>query len=264
MPRNSHEGMSGRCLPTYDSPSPDGNANAIPQNPTPSLNLSQPLHETTPNLGLPTLECPVFGCSLVFSGKMPYGYLWRHLKHPGIRGRTGDEKNAWLDLHRIEHDRLLATRITPAQRKRDARKVKAQKMLRTAEFERRARSMGIAEEGLVAQKVAIWQGHSLNSGGSQNRVLVGDGRSRPSLDFSGVNVGKAPPTVEYLGVHVPGILNPNTGGKNLHGELSVHICDPILNSDSNVRVQYAWDVYVGWYHKRQKNHSGLRELGTSS
>ena len=46
-------------------------------------------------------------------------------------------------------------------------------------------------------------------------------------------------------VHVPGILNPNTGGLNLYGGLSVHICDPVLNSDSNVRVQYAWDVYCG-------------------
>ena len=43
--------------------------------------------------------------------------------------------------------------------------------------------------------------------------------------------------------HVPGILNPNTGGKNLYGELSVHIRKPILNPDSNVWVQYAWDVY---------------------
>ena len=46
-------------------------------------------------------------------------------------------------------------------------------------------------------------------------------------------------------VTVPGILNPNTGGKNLYGELSVHIHAPILNSDSNVQVQYAWGVY---YH----------------
>jgi len=44
-------------------------------------------------------------------------------------------------------------------------------------------------------------------------------------------------------LHVLGILNPNTGGKNLYGELSVHIRAPILNSDSNVLVQYAWDVY---------------------
>ena len=36
--------------------------------------------------------------------------------------------------------------------------MKAQKMLKTAEFEQRARNMGIAEERLVAQKVAIWEG----------------------------------------------------------------------------------------------------------
>ena len=23
----------------------------------------------------------------------------------------------------------------------------------------------------------------------------------------------------------------------------MHVCDPVLNSDTNVRVQYAWDVY---------------------
>ena len=39
--------------------------------------------------------------------------------------------------------------------------------------------------------------------------------------------------------NVPSILNPNTEGKNSSGGLSVHIYDPALNSDSNVRVQYA-------------------------
>jgi len=33
-----------------------------------------------------------------------------------------------------------------------------EKMLRTAEFELRARNIGITEEALVAQKVAIWEG----------------------------------------------------------------------------------------------------------
>jgi len=33
-----------------------------------------------------------------------------------------------------------------------------ERRLRTAEFELRAKNMGIAEEKLVAQKVAIWEG----------------------------------------------------------------------------------------------------------
>lgn len=57
-----------------------------------------------------TLSCPVFGCTLVFKGKMSHGYLWRHLGRPGVRGLTSDEKAVWHNLHRIEHDRLLATR----------------------------------------------------------------------------------------------------------------------------------------------------------
>jgi len=111
MAQYSHEGMPGRYLPTNNSSS-SGNENAISQNPTSSPDLSETLHDITPDLGPPNLACPVSGCSLVFNGKMPYGYLWRHLKRPGVRGRTGDEKVAWLNLHKIEHGRLLATRGT--------------------------------------------------------------------------------------------------------------------------------------------------------
>ena len=107
---------------------------------------------------------------------MPHGYLWRHLKRPGAHGRTGEEKATWENLHKIEHDRLLATRgmtplsanslqstnefniVTPAQRRREANKARSRKMLRTAGFEQRARNMGIMEKALVAQKVAIWEG----------------------------------------------------------------------------------------------------------
>ena len=46
---------------------------------------------------------------------------------------------------------------TPAQRKRKANKVKAEKSLRAARFEQRARDMGITEKGSVAKKVAIWE-----------------------------------------------------------------------------------------------------------
>ncbi|KAG0640972.1 hypothetical protein HOY80DRAFT_1040512 [Tuber brumale] len=108
--------------------------------------------------GPPAIVCPVSVCSLVFGGEAPDGYLWRHLRRPGIHGRTGDEKSAWLHLHKIEHDRHLATRVTPARRKREVNRLKAQKILRTAEFELRARNMGITEKALVDQKVAIWEG----------------------------------------------------------------------------------------------------------
>lgn len=48
--------------------------------------------------------------------------------------------------------------VTPTQRRREANRAKAQKRLRTAGLEQRARNMGITEEALVAQKVAIWEG----------------------------------------------------------------------------------------------------------
>ena len=38
------------------------------------------------------------------------------------------------------------------------RTAKAQKMLRTVEFELRAKNMGVTEKALIAQKVAIWEG----------------------------------------------------------------------------------------------------------
>lgn len=107
---------------------------------------------------------------------MPHGYLWRHLGRPGVYGLSIDEKVAWENLHKIEHDRLLATRsinpfpqttplgnndfnvVTPTQRRREMNRAKVQKRLRTAGFERRVRNMGITEEVLVAEKVAIWEG----------------------------------------------------------------------------------------------------------
>jgi len=117
-----HEALEGllseRLLP-IDTSSSSKNEDAIPESPTFPSNLSRAQHSTTtPNPIPPTLACPVSGCPLVFEGKMPYGYLWRHLKRPGIYGRTGDEKVAWLDLQKYEYDRLLATRgRTPPFRK---------------------------------------------------------------------------------------------------------------------------------------------------
>ena len=40
---------------------------------------------------------------------MPHRSLRKHLNNPRGDGRTGDEKDAWGNLHKIELDRLLPT-----------------------------------------------------------------------------------------------------------------------------------------------------------
>ncbi|KAG0633640.1 hypothetical protein HOY80DRAFT_1104095 [Tuber brumale] len=164
MSDNSTEGMRELYAPSNIDTTTTSCAEGEgphPPNPNPSSSFLKALPDpTTANLMPSTLACPVSGCSLVFRGEMPDGYLWRHLNNPGIYWRTGSEKDAWLHLHKIERDRLLATRITPAQRKREASRIKAQKILRTVAFELRARDMGITEKALVDEKVAIWEGMS--------------------------------------------------------------------------------------------------------
>ncbi|KAG0641788.1 hypothetical protein HOY80DRAFT_1110772 [Tuber brumale] len=160
MSHNAHGGMSRHYMPTTTpfSPSLSEGGGAIPRNPNVSA-LSEALPDSGPaQSGPPVLTCPVPICSLVFKGEMSHGYLWRHLRRPGIYRRTGDEKASWLLLHKIEHDLLVATGITPEQRKREANRVRAQKVTRAARFERRAWNVGVIEERLVAQKVAIWEG----------------------------------------------------------------------------------------------------------
>ncbi|KAG0633641.1 hypothetical protein HOY80DRAFT_603555 [Tuber brumale] len=161
---NSAEGMFERYTPSNTDTSTiscSEGKNTTPPSSNPSPNLLRALPNSTPaNPVPPELACPVPVCSLVFKGEMPDGYRWRHLNNPGIRGRTGGEKDAWLHLHKIERDRLLEKRVTPAQRKRQANRIKAQKMSRAVEFELRARDMGITERALVDEKVAIWEGMS--------------------------------------------------------------------------------------------------------
>ncbi|PUU81129.1 hypothetical protein B9Z19DRAFT_1191398 [Tuber borchii] len=159
MSYSSNEGMSGHSVPIDRGISPSsGNEGTIPQSPNSSCILLQALLDpANANTRPAPLACPVSGCSSVFQKKAPHGYLWRHLKRPRADGRTGDEKDACENLHRIEHDRLLSTRLNPAERKREAREVKVEKRLRTTEFELRARSMGITEDALVAQKVKFWE-----------------------------------------------------------------------------------------------------------
>ena len=46
-------------------------------------------------------------------------------------------------------------------------------MLRTAEFELRARNMGVTEEAFIAQKVAIWEGmHAAEKSGDRIGVSI--------------------------------------------------------------------------------------------
>ncbi|KAG0135491.1 hypothetical protein HOY82DRAFT_536667 [Tuber indicum] len=164
IPQNSAEGMPKRYTPSNtDTPTASYAAGRRlhPRSLNPSSNFLGVLADSIPTSPTPsTLSCPVSVCSLVFKGGMPHGYLWRHLNRPGVRGRTGDEKDVWLHLHKIQRDRLLATRsITSTPfRKHEANRVKAEKVSRTVEFELRATEMGITDKVLVDQKVAIWEG----------------------------------------------------------------------------------------------------------
>ena len=113
MSHGSHDGMSRGYMPidTGNSANSSENEKIIRQIPNPSSILLEALPDSAHvNPRSDTLSCPVLGCSLVFKGKMSHGYLWRHLGRPGVRGLTGDEKAVWQNLHRVEHDRLLATR----------------------------------------------------------------------------------------------------------------------------------------------------------
>ncbi|PWW73245.1 hypothetical protein C7212DRAFT_346973 [Tuber magnatum] len=155
---NSYGGGSRRYVTTILPSSPESETARL-QKSTPYSVLSRPLlHPNHANPRPPTLTCPVPSCSLVFKGESAYGYLWRHIRRPGIYRRTGGEKDARLRLHKVEHDLLVATGITPVQRKREKNRVRAQKVSRAAGFELRARDMGVTEKVLVAQKVAIWEG----------------------------------------------------------------------------------------------------------
>ena len=108
---------------------------------------------------------------------MPHRYLKRHLKHPGLYGRTGDEKEAWLNYHKMEYEQLLATLgSTPSHNNSPKKalevyqanyvdiiklvedKAEEERESRAAEFELRAKNIGVTKAKFVAQKVAIWEG----------------------------------------------------------------------------------------------------------
>ncbi|KAG0135474.1 hypothetical protein HOY82DRAFT_600270 [Tuber indicum] len=146
---NPYEGMSQRSTPTDTSCSKDERATS--KTPISSLNYSNAPPGTDPADTSPSrLVCPVSSCRYVFTGEMPHRHFWRHLKHPDLCGLNGDEEVAWLKLHDIEHERLLTAL-------EDSR-AEEQRLSRTAEFESRAKNMGITDERSVAEKVAIWEG----------------------------------------------------------------------------------------------------------
>ena len=150
----------------------------IPQAPITSFGV--PCESSTlANTGPSPLACPVPSCLLVLKGQAPHRYLKRHLKCPGLHGRTGNEKEAWLKLHNMEYERLLAalgsTPLPQSPNPKEALganqadyvgiiklveaiKAEEERNSRALEFEVRAKNMGITEEEFVAQKVAIWEG----------------------------------------------------------------------------------------------------------
>ncbi|KAG0129179.1 hypothetical protein HOY82DRAFT_611037 [Tuber indicum] len=179
MSLNSHKGTSRRSLvtTTTTAPSPTSKShNTIPKIPTSFPNLSKALPDSTLAKTAPlALTCPVATCALIFKGEMSHGYLLRHLKQPGIKSGAGDENDTWLQLHKIEYDQLVAAGITPAQSERDANMMGAPKASRAARFESLARNMGITDESLVAQKIAIWEGMYV---AEQSGDSIGDGEGR--------------------------------------------------------------------------------------
>ncbi|PUU72860.1 hypothetical protein B9Z19DRAFT_1166331 [Tuber borchii] len=139
MSSHSHQGMPGSSISTKSSSSPQGGIITIPQAPSSLETLPSALTNTSP----PPLACPVSGCLLVLRGEMPHRYLKRHLKYPGLYGRVLEVGQAnYVDIIKLVED-------NKAEEERESR---------AAEFELRAKNMGMTDAKSVAQKVAIWEG----------------------------------------------------------------------------------------------------------
>ena len=167
------QGMLERSIPNEISSSSEGKR-ITAKGPIFSSNPLQAPPSALGNAGPSPLACPVPSCLFVLKGETPHWYFKRHLKYPGLHGRMGDEKEAWLNLHKIEHQRLLAslgstsppTKVLEVNQAEhvdiiklvENNKAEEERKLRTAEFEWRAKNVGITKEELVAQKVAIWEG----------------------------------------------------------------------------------------------------------
>ncbi|KAG0640970.1 hypothetical protein HOY80DRAFT_999745 [Tuber brumale] len=155
MSDNSNKGMPESCVQAdiYD------NNEAIPQSLTPSPgSLQVPPDLVTADPNPPSLKYPVSSCSLVLTGGISQRYLRTHLKNPKICGRRGEERVAWINLHKTEHDRLIETGVTPTKPKLGAKKQEEEKISRTVAFRLRAGRLGITDAALVAEKLAIWEG----------------------------------------------------------------------------------------------------------
>ena len=146
----------------------------MPQAPVISSGPLEASSPSVPNTGPSPLACPVPAYSLVLKGEAPQRYLKRHLKHPGFHGRTGDEKEAWLNLHKMEYERLLAalgstpshspnSKEVPEVNQADYvdviklvedNRVEEERKSRTAGPELRARNMGITGRCLLLRR---WQ-----------------------------------------------------------------------------------------------------------
>jgi len=98
MSSRPHDDMSQGFIPNSISSS---NGKNFPQAPIPSSDLLKVPPE-------PRLACPVSSCNFVHEGKRAKRNLMSHLNRPKISRRTGQEKAAWLNLHRIALNRILA------------------------------------------------------------------------------------------------------------------------------------------------------------
>ncbi|CUS14194.1 unnamed protein product [Tuber aestivum] len=135
------------------------NKDAIMQIPT---SLSGPLQVPSDRIATDILprsfSCPVPSCSSVLAGKVPQRSLMRHLRQPGLGRRIGEEKTVWVNLHKIEHDKLIATRAKAAKSKSRKKKLEEQKISRASAFRLCAGRMGITDMTMIAEKLEIWEG----------------------------------------------------------------------------------------------------------
>ncbi|KAG0642342.1 hypothetical protein HOY80DRAFT_1036920 [Tuber brumale] len=144
MPSKRHGGVSERSTPTDTSSSK--NERTAKQAPISSLNAGNgpPTAGPADTTGPSRLAYPVCSCSSVFQGEMPHRYFWRHLKQPDLCGLSVVVMNQTDKVDIIECP--------------EDNKAEEERELRTAEFESRAKSLGITEEKSIAEKLAIWEG----------------------------------------------------------------------------------------------------------
>ncbi|RPB00373.1 hypothetical protein L873DRAFT_1805152 [Choiromyces venosus 120613-1] len=157
MSHNSHEGISGHYIPNDTLLSPK-NEKAIPDNTALSANLSKALPDHVPIHVGSSISCPVSGCSKTFEGDKSNEDLLKHLKRPRNFKSSGYSEAVWHAHHKGEHRWHVSTPLTATTPSSEAILGQEQKLLRTTEFELRAKKMGITEQGLIEEKIKIWEG----------------------------------------------------------------------------------------------------------